>query len=102
MSKSNKQRIRKRIRSRIFGETARPRLNVFKSNKYIYAQIIDDTKGHTIIGLQGKDPIALGEKLGELALRNKINKIRFDRGIYKYHGKIKELAESLRKKGLEF
>jgi len=80
----------------------RKRLAVFKSNKFIYAQVIDDEKGITLAAAKGKDPKEVGTKVAELALKKKVKKIVFDRRKYKYHGKVKELAEAARKKGLEF
>ncbi len=107
-----KPRIRKKIRSKISGNSNRPRLNVFRSNKYIYAQLIDDEKGITLIGISQKSlktkgtklekAKALGEELAQKALDLKIKKIVFDRGIYRYQGRIKALAEAARKKGLIF
>lgn len=80
----------------------RPRLAVFKSNKFIYAQIIDDEKGFTLAAAKGKDANEVGTKVAEIAMKKKIKKIVFDRRRYKYHGKVKLLAEAARKKGLEF
>ncbi len=80
----------------------RQRLTVFRSNKYIYCQIIDDEKGHTLAAASGKDAKVVGAKIAELALKKKIKKVFFDRRSYKYHGKIKELADNARKGGLEF
>ncbi|MBI1863780.1 50S ribosomal protein L18 [Candidatus Woesebacteria bacterium] len=107
-----KLKLRKKIRSKISGTATRPRLNIFKSNKYVYAQIIDDEKGHTLIGISQKSikdkgnktqkAVILGEQLAEKALEKKIKKVVFDRGIYRYHGRIKALADAARKKGLIF
>ncbi len=80
----------------------RMRLSVFRSNKFIYAQIIDDEKGHTLAHAKGKDAKEVGEKVAELALAKKVKKISFDKGNYRYHGKVKALAEAARAKGLEF
>jgi large subunit ribosomal protein L18 len=80
----------------------RMRLSVFRSNKFIYAQVIDDIKGHTIAAAKGTDAKEVGTKVAELAIAKKAKKITFDRGNYRYHGKIKILAEAAREKGLEF
>lgn len=114
----NKEEQRKtrhfRIRAKIKGTSERPRLNIFKSNNSFYAQIIDDTAAHTIIGvstltfkdLQSKSNMAAAVKLGEtiatLASNKKIKKVVFDRGGYLYHGKVKAIADAARSAGLEF
>jgi len=115
----NERRLRrhKRIRKKVFGTPERPRLCVFRSNKHIYAQIIDDTIGHTLVSASTLDP-ELREKLqktwnkeaarevGKLiarrALEKGIKKVVFDRSGYKYHGRVKELAEGAREGGLVF
>lgn len=103
-----------RIRKKIDGSTIRPRLSLFKSNNSLYAQIIDDSKQNTIIGLsslsfkdlKSKKNIAAATKLGheiaKLATAKKIKQVVFDRGGNLYHGKIKAFAEAARKSGLEF
>lgn len=80
----------------------RMRLSVFRSNKFIYAQIIDDEKGHTLAAAKGKNAKEVGTKLAEMALGKKVKQVFFDRGNYKYHGKIKILADAARAKGLDF
>ena len=118
--KSRERRLgrRKRIRRSLVGTTERPRLSVFRSIKHIYAQIIDDTDGHTLASASSLDltgatkktkdekKIELSEKVGsEVATRAKeqgIKKVVFDRGGYKYHGRVKFLADAARKGGLEF
>ncbi len=115
-----KNDLRKRrhfsIRKRVSGTSERPRLVVFRSLKHIYAQVIDDTKGETLISmstiakdmgtLTGKkkteQSYEVGVKLGEKALAAGIKKVAFDRSGYKYHGRIKALAEGARKAGLDF
>ena len=116
----------KRVRSRIFGTSDRPRISVFKSNKNIFAQLIDDEKSNTILSASSleikhrpsgknaekkkakdnhaKTPLAfsIGELLAEKAFGKKINNAVFDRGGYKYHGIIKALADGARKGGLRF
>ncbi|MFZ5971283.1 MAG: 50S ribosomal protein L18 [Bacteroidota bacterium] len=108
-----RNRIKMGIRSKLEGTTERPRLSVFKSNKAIYAQIIDDSKGHTVVAsssveLDKKGGVNLeisknvGKKLAEKALASGINAIVFDRNGYLYHGNIKALAEGAREGGLKF
>ena|SRR3972149_9559851 len=92
---------KKRIRARISGSMIRPRVSVFRSNKLIYAQAINDDKSHTLAAAYGKDPVKVGEELGEKILKVKVKKVVFDRSGYKYHGNIKKLADSLRAKGIE-
>ncbi len=105
-----------RTRSKIRGLHGRPRLSVYKSNKYLSAQIIDDEKSITIasvnekelgnLGKLGKDGISrakeLGKILAEKALVKKVKSVVFDKGGYKYHGKIKAIAEGAREGGLDF
>lgn len=105
------------IRKRLHGTPERPRLSVFRSLTHIYAQIIDDSVGHTLVAAstvdQGvRDRIAemskteqaqvVGEVLAERALAKDIKQVVFDRGGYKYHGRVKALAEAARKAGLDF
>ncbi|MGK7392187.1 MAG: 50S ribosomal protein L18 [Candidatus Cyclobacteriaceae bacterium M2_1C_046] len=107
-----RNRIRNRVRSKIQGTTERPRLSVFKSNKAIYAQIIDDLKGHTITAASsietGKDSATIesakevGKKIAEKAKAEGIESIVFDRSGYIYHGKVKALADGAREGGLKF
>ncbi|PJA22054.1 50S ribosomal protein L18, partial [Candidatus Beckwithbacteria bacterium CG_4_10_14_0_2_um_filter_47_25] len=80
----------------------RPRLSVFRSLKFIYAQIIDDQKRITLAVAWGKDPKKVGEQLAEKGKKMKIIKVVFDRGSYQYHGRVKTLADAARKTGLEF
>ena len=106
-------KIKRGIRSKINGVANKPRLSVFKSNKAIYAQIIDDVKGHTLVAvssseLDTKDKPTLetskkvGEKIAEKAKSCGIKTIVFDRGGYLYHGKVKALADGAREGGLKF
>ena len=111
-----KQKLRRqiRVRSKITGREDRPRLSVFRSNKYIYAQLIDDEKGKTILGVSEKnlDNIkgikkierakALGLFLAKKAMDKKIKNVIFDRGSYAYHGRLRLLAEAAREGGLKF
>jgi len=117
MAKGNKdtaarrQRIHASIRSTIMGTSVRPRLSIYRSNKYIYAQLIDDLDGHTLTsassledGLGGDDPTEesrnVGEVLAERAKEKGIEKAVFDRSGYKYHGRVRALAEGAREGGL--
>lgn len=108
---------KKRIRAKIFGTKDRPRLSVFRSNKYIYAQLINDTEGKTLTwvsekelekksGSQKESKILRAEKVGELlaqkAKEAKIKSAAFDRSGYRYHGRVKSFAEGARKGGLNF
>jgi large subunit ribosomal protein L18 len=117
-------RRKKRVRKKIFGYPERPRVSVFRSHKHIYAQIINDVEGHTLVALsslspevrtkveelkskgeiKGKVDVArlVGRMLAEKAKEKGITKVVFDRGGYKYHGRVKALAEGLREGGLEF
>ncbi len=114
-------RRKRRVRKKIFGTPERPRLSVFRSCKHIYAQIIDDVSGRTLVAASsltpqirekvaelkkegGKTAVAkaVGELIGKRALEAGIKKVVFDRGGYKYHGRVKALAEGARAAGLEF
>lgn len=105
----------KRVRAKVSGTTEIPRLNVFRSNSNIFAQIIDDTKGITLASASSIDKElklengsnveaakAVGKLVAERAKKAKINKVTFDRGGYLYHGRVKALAEAARENGLEF
>ena len=112
--KEQREKRHRRVRAKIHGTKDRPRLCIFKSNKHIYAQIINDDKGFTLIfasDLEVKDSkkdkkVNLAQKIGELianrAKDKKITKVVFDRGGFKYHGRIKTLADEARKHGLQF
>jgi large subunit ribosomal protein L18 len=107
-------RIHKRIRNRVAGTPERPRLAVFRSVNHIYAQIIDDQQGHTLVAagstekdLKGKGGNVDGAKLigkavAERAKSKGVTKVVFDRGGYQYHGRVKALADAARAAGLEF
>lgn len=92
----------KRIRAKIFGTAERPRLSVFRSNKYVFLQIIDDRKGKTIFGLRSSSPKEAGKKIAALAKEKNIKTVVFDRGGYLYKGRIKEVADGAREGGLKF
>ena len=79
----------------------RLRLSVFRSNKYIYGQIIDDSKGVTLAAAKGTDPFTVGKSLAEKGLKVGVKKVGFDRRHYQYHGRVKALAEGARKGGLK-
>ena len=111
--KDRRLRIKKGIRKTLEGTSARPRLSVFRSNKVIYAQIIDDASGHTLtssssVELDKKGGVNLtisksvGMKVAEKAVASGIKEIVFDRNGYLYHGNIKALAEGAREGGLKF
>lgn len=106
-------RNKARIRKKVFGNEEIPRLNVFRSGKHIYAQIVDDRKAVTIdsfssLNLKTEKMSSLaqakkvGENLAQKVLKKKINKVVFDRGGFLYHGRVKALAEGARKAGLKF
>lgn len=106
-----------RVRFKVKGTASRPRLCVFRSPNHIYAQVIDDSQGHTLVAASTLDPdvkneadgkakTAKAELVGSLvarrALSNGVSQVAFDRGGYKYHGRVKALAEAARQSGLKF
>jgi large subunit ribosomal protein L18 len=106
-----------RVRKKVAGSTQRPRLNVFRSLKHIYAQIIDDVQGTTLVAVSSLDSAVkegknscgnkesarqVGKMIAQKALEKGIDEVVFDRGGYLYHGRIKELAEGAREVGLKF
>jgi large subunit ribosomal protein L18 len=110
-------RRRHHVRKKVFGTAERPRLSVFRSNRHVYAQLIDDTAGVTLVAVGTRDkglrePLscggnrkaaeAVGELLAKKALDVGIKCACFDRGPYRYHGRVKSLAEAARKAGLAF
>ncbi len=116
--RERRQRIHRSVRRKVAGTSERPRLAVFKSLKYIYAQIIDDGAGRTLAQATSQEPELrakvdgggktraaarlVGEAIAERAKTKGIQKVIFDRGGYIYHGKVKDLAEGARSKGLVF
>jgi large subunit ribosomal protein L18 len=118
ISKPDKNKLRKkrhkRIRRNLSGTAERPRLNIFRSNKNIYAQIIDDVEGVTLASastldseVSGDDSkvdqsASVGELIAKRAVAKDIKEVVFDRGGYKYHGRVKALADAARENGLEF
>ena len=105
LKKQEKRKTRhRRVRAKVKGTLKVPRLCVFRSNKYIYVQLINDQTGKTLASASAKlsEAEKLGSKIAKKAVDKKINKVVFDRGGYKYHGRIRALAESARKAGLIF
>jgi large subunit ribosomal protein L18 len=99
MTRKDRQR---RIRGKIKGTRKRPRLSVFRSLKQVYCQAIDDVKGHTLAHAQGVDPEVVGKSVADALVKQKVKIGVFDRSGYQYHGKVKVVAESLRKGGIKF
>lgn len=111
---SRRARIKRGIRNRLSGTTARPRLSVYRSNKGIYAQIVDDITGNTLVsasslskefsatGTKIEQSKVVGKLVAEKALAAGINQVVFDRNGYLYHGRVKSLAEGAREGGLTF
>ncbi len=110
-------RRHRRVRKKVFGVTECPRLSVYRSIKHIYAQIIDDQEGNTLVSVSTLSPDVrdkvsgsnnieaakvVGEAIGKKAIEKSITNVVFDRGGYLYHGKVKALAESAREAGLKF
>ncbi len=106
-----------RVRKKVFGTPEGPRLSVFRSHKHIYAQIIDDRHGHTLVAASDLEPgvrtqmdgrpktakaAVVGELVARRALEKGITRVVFDRGGYRYHGRVKALAEAARQAGLKF
>lgn len=111
----NVERLRRhvRVRTKISGTTDRPRLNVFRSNAHIHAQLIDDVKGVTLVAASSVElklenggnveaAKAVGTEIGKRAKKAKIKEVVFDRGGYLYHGRVKALADAAREAGLVF
>ncbi|HEY3290224.1 MAG TPA: 50S ribosomal protein L18 [Anaerolineae bacterium] len=111
-----RERRRRRVRAKVYGVSSRPRLNVFRSAKHIYAQLIDDDAGHTLAaasslevdirnqtGLKKTDEaVAVGKLLAQRAQQKQIKKVVYDRAGYRYHGRVKAVADGAREGGLEF
>jgi len=107
------KRKKRRQMAKIRGTKDRPRLSVFRSNKHIFSQIIDDKEGKTLVAASDKEiektkrekserAFMLGELIAKKASKKAIKKVVFDRGRYKYHGRVKALADGARKAGLKF
>ena len=114
---TTRRRIHVRIRTRVRGHVQVPRLNVFRSLKHIYAQIVDDTRGHTLVAASSRDKEVrqtlksggnvgaskvVGQALARRALAAGVKSVVFDRGGYAYHGRVKALADAAREAGLKF
>lgn len=109
-----RRRRHNRVRKSMAGTAERPRMAVFRSNRYIYVQVIDDVAGHTVASASSQEPdlrseslteetaAKVGKLVGDRAKEAGITSVVFDRGGFKYHGKIKALAEAARESGLEF
>jgi len=109
-----KYRRHRRVRAKVMGTKECPRLSVFRSNQHIYAKLIDDSKGHTLASMgdfevkkkKGLTKTQLAQEVGRTiakkAIAKKIKKVVFDRGGYKYHGRVKAVAEGAREGGLKF
>ena len=112
-----RQRIHKRIREKLRGTAERPRLNVYRSLNHIYAQLVDDSEGKTLVSANSREGAkgaasttggnvaaakAVGKTLAERARQKSITKVVFDRGGYLYHGRVKALADAAREAGLQF
>ena len=108
---------KKRIRKHLFGSQQRPRLNVFRSSKHIYAQIIDDEKGHTLVAASSLEKVVkeqpkfenkvaaagfIGKLVGERAIKKGLKKVVFDRGGFLFHGRVKAVSDGAREAGLDF
>jgi large subunit ribosomal protein L18 len=115
--KESKQRRHRRVRGKVSGSEERPRLAVFRSNEHIYAQLIDDTKHHTIVAASSVEPdlksnlasgsnqeasVQVGKLIAVRSLEKGITQVVFDRGGNLYHGRIKALADAAREAGLIF
>jgi large subunit ribosomal protein L18 len=113
----HRQRVHKRVRTRVAGTPERPRLSVYRSLGHIYAQVIDDRSGKTLVSassidaeikknLKGGGNVAaakvIGKTIAERAKSSGVSKVVFDRGGYKYHGRVKALADAAREAGLQF
>ena len=109
-AQAKRERRHKRIRARVTGISTRPRLSVFRSNKFMYAQLIDDTTSTTIAaandmsgkGTKVERATAVGQEIAKAALSKNITSIVFDRGGFRFTGRVKALAEAAREAGLQF
>lgn len=110
-----REKVKRRVRKKIYGTASAPRLSVFRSNNHIYGQLIDDDKGVTLaafssknadietsIGTKSEKAFKVGKALGESAVANGISTVVFDRNGYLYHGRVKNLADGAREGGLKF
>ncbi len=117
LRKKARLKRKKRIRKKLFGTQQRPRLSVFRSSKHIYAQVIDDTHGHTLTAASSMEKAVkeqpkfdnkiavanfVGKLLGERTIEKGVNKVVFDRNGFLYHGRVKAVSDGAREAGLEF
>lgn len=112
VKREKRTRRHHRVRAKVRGSQTRPRLSVFRSNRHLYLQLIDDQSGRTIVQASTKEPLdfkgksklaeAVGKLLSLRAAKAGISEVVFDRGGYKYHGRVMKVAEAARKAGLKF
>ncbi len=117
LKKKARLKRKKRIRKHLIGTQQRPRLNVFRSSKHIYAQVVDDENGHTIAAASSLEKVVkeqpkfenkvavadfVGKLLGERAIKKGLKKVVFDRGGFLYHGRVKAVSDGAREAGLDF
>ena len=117
LKKKARLKRKKRIRKHLVGTQQRPRLNVFRSSKHIYAQIIDDEHGHTLVAASSLEKVVkeqpefenkvaaagfIGKLIGERAIKKGLKKVVFDRGGFLFHGRVKAVSDSAREAGLDF
>jgi len=102
MLKPQRARRKRRTKAKVMGTAKRPRLSIYRSNRYIYAQLVDDENNNTLAAASGLKAKDVGLSISKSALKNKIKEIVFDRAGYKYHGKVKVVADSAREGGLKF
>ncbi|NIT03830.1 50S ribosomal protein L18 [Candidatus Saccharibacteria bacterium] len=109
--KNQRAKRRARVRGRVVGTAKKPRLSVFRSSKHMFAQLVDDERGKTLVSAsdlgigeatKAESAFEVGRELAKRALKKKIKKVVFDRGGYAYHGRVKRVAEGAREGGLEF
>ena len=117
LKKKARLKRKKRIRKHLVGTQQRPRLNVFRSSKHIYAQIINDEHGHTLVAASSLEKVVkeqpefenkvaaagfIGKLIGERAIKKGLKKVVFDRGGFLFHGRVKAVSDSAREAGLDF
>jgi len=117
LKKKARLKRKKRIRKRLVGTQQRPRLNVFRSSKHIYAQVIDDENGHTLVAASSLEKVVkeqpefenkvaaagfIGKLIGERAIKKGLKKVVFDRGGFLFHGRLKAVSDGAREAGLDF